>query len=67
MHEDSARYQHYYESRLTLTEFGHALLDGTADFAKENRIDRWWGGTALRNESLWRWDGERQTVVQDED
>lgn len=57
MHDDAERFQHYFESRLTLTDFGQALLDGKADFAKENRIDRWWGGTRLTNDSLWRWDG----------
>lgn len=64
MHDDPERYQHYYDSRLTLTEFGQSLLDGKGDFARENRIERWWGGTALRNESLWRWDGERGDVLQ---
>ena len=40
-----------------------ALLDGKADFARHNRIDRWWGGTALRTEALWRWDGVNRRLI----
>jgi uncharacterized protein (UPF0332 family) len=62
MHEDRDRHRRYFESRLTLTDFGRDLLAGKADFARETRIDRYWGGTRLTNESLWRWDGERREL-----
>ena len=26
------------------------------DFSRHNPIDRWWGGTRLTNDRLWRWD-----------
>ena len=25
------------------------------DFSRHNPIDRWWGGTHLTNDRLWRW------------
>lgn len=45
----------YLRSRLWLTEFGNAVLAHKADFSQHNPIDRWWGGTHLTNENLWRW------------
>jgi hypothetical protein len=56
MHNEAARYARYKESRLSLTEFGKAILAGTEDFSRHNPIDRWWGGTHLTNDRLWRWD-----------
>ena len=45
----------YLRSRLGLTEFGKAVLAHKADFSRHNPIDRWWGGTHLTNDNLWRW------------
>jgi hypothetical protein len=42
-------------SRLSLTEFGKALVAYKEDFSRHNPIDRWWGGTRLTNDNLWRW------------
>jgi hypothetical protein len=42
-------------SRLTVTEFGKAVLSHEEDFSRHNPIDRWWGGTHLTNDRLWRW------------
>jgi hypothetical protein len=42
-------------SRLSLTEFGRAILAHKEDFSRHNPIDRWWGGTRLTNDRLWRW------------
>ncbi|MCP3445460.1 hypothetical protein [Bradyrhizobium sp. CCGUVB14] len=63
MHNDSDRLQRYKQSRLSLTEFGKAVLGGDQNFRQHNRIDRWWGGTRLTNERLWRWDGETHSLV----
>ena len=63
MHDDQARHRRYRESRLILSDFGQALLEGQADFVNENKIERWWGGTLLRNDALWRWDHDRRDVV----
>ena len=49
------RHTAYQRSRLSLTEFGKALVAGQEDFSRHNPIDRWWGGTHLTNDRLWRW------------
>jgi hypothetical protein len=56
MHDERERYERYKESRLSLTALGKAILAGTEDFSQHNPIDRWWGGTRLTNDRLWRWD-----------
>ncbi|MDE2067294.1 MAG: hypothetical protein KGK01_12760 [Bradyrhizobium sp.] len=43
-------------SRLSLTDFGRAVLAHEEDFSRHNPIDRWWGGTHLTNDNLWRYD-----------
>jgi hypothetical protein len=43
-------------SRMSLTEFGKAVVAHKEDFSRHNPIDRWWGGTRLTNDRLWRWD-----------
>jgi hypothetical protein len=48
----------YKRSRLTLTEFGKSVLGYKEDFSRHNPIDRWWGGTKLTNDNLWRWGPE---------
>jgi hypothetical protein len=45
----------YKRSRLSLTDFGRAVLAQSEDFSRHNPIDRWWGGTHLTNHNLWRW------------
>lgn len=51
-----ARHKAMLRSRLSLTDFGEAVLAHEEDFLRHNPIDRWWGGTHLTNERLWRWD-----------
>jgi hypothetical protein len=48
---------------LSLTEFGKAVLAGDENFRRHNSIDRWWGGTHLTNERLWRWDPETRSLI----
>ncbi|SEN11432.1 hypothetical protein [Bradyrhizobium sp. OK095] len=50
-----ARHKVYLRSRLSLTEFGRAVLAHQEDFSRHNPIDRWWGGTRLTNDLLWRY------------
>jgi hypothetical protein len=45
----------YRRSELSLTEFGRAVVAHKEDFSRHNPIDRWWGGTRLTNDRLWRW------------
>ena len=49
------RHTAYLRSELSLTEFGEAVLAHKEDFSRHNPIDRWWGGTHLTNDNLWRW------------
>jgi hypothetical protein len=49
------RHTAYLRSELSLTEFGKAVLAHKEDFSRHNPIDRWWGGTRLTNDNLWRW------------
>jgi len=41
---------------LSLTEFGRAILAHQEDFSRHNPVHRWWGGTELTNDRLWRFD-----------
>jgi hypothetical protein len=50
------RLKAYRRSRLTMTEFGKAVLAHEEDFSRHNPIDRWWGGTHLTNDRLWHFD-----------
>lgn len=63
LHEDERRYGRYKSSALSLSDFGRALLAAEDDFPRHNRIDRWWGGTRLTNERLWRWDSDAEALV----
>jgi hypothetical protein len=54
MHESSSRLARYKESTLSLTRLGKALLTQADNFSRHNPIDRWWGGTKLTNDHLWR-------------
>jgi hypothetical protein len=49
------RHKSLLRSRLSLTEFGKAIVAHKEDFSRHNPIDRWWGGTHLTNDNLWRW------------
>jgi hypothetical protein len=46
----------YHRSRLSLTQFGKAVVAHRQDFSRHNPIHRWWGGTELTSGRLWRWD-----------
>lgn len=63
MRPDPDRRQNYLASVLTLSDLGHALRAGKDDFARHNPIHRWWGGTLLTNDHLWRWDAASETLV----
>jgi hypothetical protein len=62
-HDARGRNAAYRRSRLSLTEFGKAVLAGREDFCRHNPIRRWWGGTLLTNQRLWRWDRESGALV----
>ena len=63
MHEDRERLERYRRSRLNLTALGQAVLAGTEDFSRHNPIRRWWGGTELTNDRLWRWNPASRALI----
>ena len=64
MHDDRDRHTRYKQSRLSLTELGQAVLAGHDDFSRHNPVHRWWGGTELTNDRLWRWDSAKRALVE---
>jgi hypothetical protein len=64
MHNDHGRHERYKRSELKLTTLGEAILAGTEDFSRHNPIDRWWGGTKLTNDRLWRWDPKSRGLIE---
>jgi hypothetical protein len=63
IHDDHDRHQRYKKSQLSLTALGEAILANTEDFSRHNPIHRWWGGTELTSDSLWRWDRASRRLV----
>ncbi len=63
LHGDRERHHRYLNSRLSLSALGRALLRQEADLAAHRRIDRWWGGTHLTNDRLWRRDAGRERLI----
>jgi hypothetical protein len=64
MHDDRNRFERYKRSKLKLTALGEAILARTDDFARHNPIHRWWGGTELINDRLWRWDQVNRVLIE---
>jgi hypothetical protein len=63
MHQDRNRHARYKRSKLNLTALGNAVLAQTDDFSRHNPIHRWWGGTELTNDRLWRWDPAKRALI----
>jgi len=63
LHDDGGRYQRYKASRLSLSPLGQALLEDREDFSRHNPIHRWWGGTELTRDRLWRWDASNAALI----
>jgi len=58
--DDIARFG---KARLALTAAGEDVLAGEDDHIALNGIDRWWGGTHLTGESVWRYDRRRSRLI----
>lgn len=63
MHDDRNRLERYRRSKLELTALGKAVLARAEDFSRHNPIHRWWGGTELTNDRLWRWDRASRDLI----
>ena len=50
---------------ITITDAGKDVLAGKKDWIQLNGIDRWLGGVHLKgSEAQWRWDEEREVLVE---
>ncbi|UVI30495.1 sigma-70 family RNA polymerase sigma factor [Paenibacillus spongiae] len=50
--------------KVTLTELGRSVMNGTADWVAANGIDAWFGGIHLQGHSSpWRWDASSRRIV----
>ncbi len=63
MLNDDGRHARYKKSKLSLTALGEAVLAQTEDFSRHSPIHRWWGGTELSNDNLWRWDSGSRALI----
>ena len=63
LHDSRERHARYKNSRLSLTDLGKAILAQADDFSRHNPVHRWWGGTELTNDRLWRWDPKERFLV----
>jgi hypothetical protein len=63
MYDDRERRKRYDQGQLWLAPLGWAILGRKDDISRHNPIHRWWGGTELTNDRLWRWDPEKQGLV----
>ncbi|MCP3384368.1 hypothetical protein NLM31_28765 [Bradyrhizobium sp. CCGUVB4N] len=61
--DNEDRYFGRSEWKVTLTDLGRSLVAREDDMWRHNSIKRWWGGTELTNEKLWRWDRESRSLV----
>jgi hypothetical protein len=61
--DNEDRYFGRSEWKVTLTELGRSILAREDDMWRHNPIKRWWGGTELTNERLWRWDRDTRSLV----
>jgi hypothetical protein len=63
LHDDRERFEKYQRTKLSISGFGQAVLERREDFSQHNAIDRWWGGTRLTNQRLWRWDATKNILI----
>jgi hypothetical protein len=63
LHDATERHDRYRNSRLLLTSLGKAILAQADDFSRHNPLHRWWGGTELTHDRLWRWDPLQRVLV----
>ncbi len=64
LHDDIKRYKKFNNAYLELTPFARSILAQKENFLSKNLINRWWGGTKLENNQLWRWDVENFKLIE---
>ncbi len=63
MHDNKEQFARYNKCNIALSQLGKRLAAGQDDLSNHNSICRWWGGTRLSNQSLWRWDAHVERLV----
>jgi hypothetical protein len=63
IHDDALGFEQYRKSSLSLSPLGWELVHRRADVSRFRFISRWWGGTRLSNDRLWRWDHVGKSLV----
>jgi len=53
----------YFESEMSLSQLGLQVLGGGADYLAFAPLDRWFGGTHLTPNKVWRWDNASDRLV----
>jgi hypothetical protein len=61
---ESSSSNSFHDAAFQLTAEGEAALAGTSDFIINNGIDHWFGGVHLTEANVWRWDEQKQRVIQ---
>lgn len=61
--EAESAYRAYARALVQITPKGEDAFAGRFDHARENRIDRWLGGTHVSADALWRYDRARRRLV----
>ncbi|OYX14303.1 MAG: hypothetical protein B7Z15_04390 [Rhizobiales bacterium 32-66-8] len=56
-------YRTFAGAEIKLTRTGRAALKGGFDHACANGVDRWLGGTHIQAGSMWRYDRDRQRLI----
>jgi len=55
--------QTYLRAEFHLTDWGQKVFDEQENHARHNTIDFWWGGTHVRNDTLWCWDRGQEKLI----
>jgi hypothetical protein len=50
-------------SRQSPPEHGQQSITRAVGISRHNPIHRWWGGTELTSDRLWRWDPANRALI----
>ena len=60
---ESGDYREYATAVVSLTEAGEGALAGEFDHALSNGLHRWFGGTHVTPDNIWRWDRDEERLI----
>ena len=62
-YQNDEKRKEFLSAHIELTEFGNSVLSGDEDFASQNTIQFWWGGSQINADNPWRWDQKNKRVI----